>query len=95
MTIKIGRDVGNRITVSFPYNPVGEVVRLKIKDIDAQRKLIHMHGAKGRKERCSTLSRVALKTLQEYVDLYRPQKRLFPNGRPLSSQKNLNFANAL
>jgi len=30
---------------------VGEVVRLKVEDIDAQRKLIHIRGAKGRKDR--------------------------------------------
>jgi len=45
---------------------VSEVVRLRIEDIDTQRKLIHIRGAKGRKDRYTILSEVALDTIKEY-----------------------------
>ena len=42
---------------------VGEVVRLKTEDIDSNRKLIHIKGAKGRKDRYTLLSEKALEIL--------------------------------
>jgi len=45
---------------------VSEVVKLKVEDIDSQSKLIHVRGAKGRKNRYTILSDVALITLTEY-----------------------------
>jgi site-specific recombinase XerD len=56
---------------------VGEVVRLNIEDIDAQRKLIHVRGAKGRKDRYTILSDVAIETLNLYLRTYQPKKWLF------------------
>lgn len=43
---------------------VGEVIRLSPKDIDSQRKLIFIKGGKGRKDRYTILSDIALKTLR-------------------------------
>jgi len=57
---------------------VGEVVKLMIEDIDPERKLIRIKGAKGRKNRYTLLSDVALETLREYWKEYRPRKWLFP-----------------
>ncbi|MDI7262164.1 MAG: phage integrase N-terminal SAM-like domain-containing protein, partial [Thermodesulfobacteriota bacterium] len=45
---------------------VGEVVRLKPEDIDSRRMLIHVRGAKGRKDRYTLLSESALKGSREY-----------------------------
>ncbi len=45
---------------------VSEVVKLRVEDIDINRKLIHVKGAKGRKDRYTLLSDVALETLKEY-----------------------------
>jgi integrase/recombinase XerD len=45
---------------------VSEVVRLQIQDIDSQRDLIHIHQAKGRKDRYVPLSAVALEMLRTY-----------------------------
>jgi hypothetical protein len=39
---------------------------LKLKDLDIQRKLIHIKGAKGRKDRYRMLSDVAIETLRDY-----------------------------
>lgn len=60
---------------------VSEVVKLKVEDIDIQRKLIRIRSGKGRKDRYSILSEVALETLQEYLKEYKPQKWLFLGQR--------------
>ncbi|MFA4910719.1 MAG: site-specific tyrosine recombinase/integron integrase [Desulfobacteria bacterium] len=57
---------------------VGEVVKLKPEDIDNQRMLIHIRGAKGRKDRYTMLSETALEVLRQYWKENRPQKWLFP-----------------
>ncbi len=56
---------------------VGEVVRLRLKDIDSDRMLIHVVQGKGRKDRYTILSEVALKVLREYVREYKPAEWLF------------------
>lgn len=66
---------------------VGEVVRLKPEDIDSKRMLIHVKGAKGRKDRYTLLSETALEILRQYWRKYRPEKWLFggaKEGRYLS-----------
>jgi len=60
---------------------VGEVVRLKIEDIDSDRMLIHIRGAKGRKDRYTMLSETALNILKEYLGQYRPGNWLFEGAR--------------
>jgi site-specific recombinase XerD len=53
---------------------VSEIVKLKVEDIDSQRMLVHIKGAKGRKDRYTILSKVALETLKEYWKQYKPAK---------------------
>ncbi|RLG36393.1 MAG: integrase [Candidatus Alkanophagales archaeon] len=60
---------------------VGEVVKLKIEDVDVERKLIRIRGGKGRKDRYTILSEVALKTLKECLQKYKPEKWLFPGKK--------------
>jgi integrase/recombinase XerD len=57
---------------------VGEVVRLKIQDIDSSRMLIHVVQGKGRKDRYTLLSEIALTQLRKYYSLYKPEIWLFP-----------------
>lgn len=52
-------------------------MKLKPKDIDSERKLVLINGAKGRKDRYTILSDVALQTLRKYWDKYRPKVWLF------------------
>jgi len=47
---------------------VSEVVKLKAEDIDRERKLIRLRSAKGRKDRYTLLSDVALETLRRYLE---------------------------
>lgn len=56
---------------------VGEVVRLKANDIDSDRMLIHVIQGKGRKDRYTVLSEVALNVLREYAREYKPVTWLF------------------
>jgi integrase/recombinase XerD len=45
---------------------VGEVVRLRVEDIESERGLIRVRGGKGRKDRVTTLSPAVLETLRLY-----------------------------
>lgn len=62
---------------------VSEVVKLKHENIESDRKLIFIKGAKGRKDRYTTLSNVALETLRIYYKSIKPRDWLFP-GQKLS-----------
>jgi site-specific recombinase XerD len=68
---------------------VSEVVKLKLGDIDSQRKLIHIRGANGRKDRYTMLSDVAIESLSLYLKTYHPEKWLFPvqkDGRHIATR---------
>ena len=60
---------------------VSEVVKLRVADIDTKRNMIHIRGAKGKKDRYTVLSRVSLKVLKEYWRVYRPGSWLFPGAK--------------
>jgi len=53
---------------------ISEVVKLKVEDIDDERKLIHIRGANRRKDRYTLLSDVALETLDVYLKSHQPEK---------------------
>jgi len=61
---------------------VSEVVRLKVGDIDSERGLIRVFRAKGRKDRYTPLSQVALEVLRAYWKACRPVGWLFPGAHP-------------
>jgi len=56
---------------------VREVVELRPEEIDSKRMLIHVKESKGRKDRYTMLSKIALGVLREYWQGYRPRKWLF------------------
>jgi integrase/recombinase XerD len=60
----------------------GELVRLKIRDIDSIRGIIRLKQTRGRKERYTLLSKTALLCLREYWLNYRPNAWLFPGNKP-------------
>ena len=60
---------------------VGEVVRLRMEDIDDKRMLIHIKCAKGRKDRYTLLSERALNILRRYWSEYKPKGWLFEGAR--------------
>lgn len=61
---------------------ISETARLKITDIDSSRMLIRVDQGKGKKDRHTLLSQVALQTLREYWKESRPKVWLFPGDNP-------------
>jgi site-specific recombinase XerD len=59
---------------------VGESVRLRLQDIDGDRGLIWLRGAKGKKDRCTLLSGILLEQLRQYYKVYQPAEYLFEGG---------------
>lgn len=57
---------------------VSEVVKLRIRDIDSNRMLIHIRQGKGRKDRYTILSNTALEILRLYIQKYKTKHWLFP-----------------
>lgn len=56
---------------------LAEALNLKVEDIDSTRMLIHIKGAKGRKDRYTLLSQRVLLLLREYYSIYNPKVYLF------------------
>ncbi|WP_407267616.1 tyrosine-type recombinase/integrase [Tenacibaculum maritimum] len=56
---------------------IGEAINLKVSDIDSKRMLIHIKGAKGKKDRYTLLSPSFLELLRAYYKTYKPKKHLF------------------
>ena len=70
---------------------VGELIALKIKDIDSSRMVIHIKSGKGNKDRIVPLSEKTLSMLREYYKEYAPKQYLFEGqkgGRYSSSSFN-------
>jgi site-specific recombinase XerD len=66
---------------------VGELVKLKPEDIDSERKMIHIRGGKGKKDRYTILADVVLDGLREYWKAYKPKVWLYEGqteGKPYS-----------
>ena len=66
-----------------------EAAHLKVTDIDSKRMLLRIKQGKGRKDRYTILSKVALKALGEYWSQYRPKEWLFAGrfpGKPLTGR---------
>lgn len=66
---------------------VGEVVRLRLEDMDRNRMLIHVRAAKGFKDRYTVLAESLLPTYDEYLRRYVPKGYIFEGeggGRPYS-----------
>jgi len=55
----------------------GELLSLKIQDIDSKRMLVHIKQAKGKKDRMVPLSETMLTNLRSYAKVYRPNEYLF------------------
>ena len=81
-----GCEMIDRLILILTYSTglrVSEVVKLKLGDIDIQRGLIHVKGAKGRKDGYTMLSDVVIETLDLYLKAHRPRDWLFPGKSPV------------
>jgi site-specific recombinase XerD len=61
---------------------VGEVVQLRLADIDRQRRVIRVQQGKGKKDRYTMLSPALLEMLDRYLWAARPEDLLFTTRRP-------------
>ncbi len=61
---------------------VGEVVRLRIEDLDAERGLLYVRRGKGRKDRYTLYSDLAAAMVRAYVEAFQPVKWLFNGPDP-------------
>ncbi len=78
----------HRVMLMLVYSAglrVGEVVRLRIENIDSDRMMIHIRGGKGKKDRYTLLSAVVLESLRAYWKRYTPREWLF-EGQKVGTQ---------
>jgi site-specific recombinase XerD len=61
---------------------VGEIVRLKVSDVDSKRMQVRVTAGKGAKDRDTLLSNTALPALREYYRAEKPPEWLFPGEEP-------------
>ena len=88
----------HRCIISLIYSGglrIGEVLKLKIEDIDSKRMMIHIHSAKGKKDRMVPLSPKVLELLRAYYKRYRTDCYLFEGakGEMYSAQSIRNVFN--
>jgi integrase/recombinase XerD len=79
------RNLKHRSLIMLQYSAglrVGELVRLRPADLDADRGLVRVRRGKGGKDRYSLLARRAVETLRLYRDAYPTHLWLFPGSRP-------------
>lgn len=75
MIIENTNNIKHRCIVELLYSAGlrrGELLHLKIKDIDSKRMLIHVKGAKGNKDRMTLLSKTVLQNLRQYFKEWKP-----------------------
>ena len=79
--LKVTTNLKHKALLMVAYSAglrVGEVVRLKVSDIDSRRMQIRVTAGKGAKDRYTLLSETALTVLRDYFRAYKPKDWLFP-----------------
>jgi integrase/recombinase XerD len=61
---------------------IGEVVRLRVEDIDPERKAVHVRQGKGRKDRYTILSDRAFALVKQFIQSEQLEYWLFPGATP-------------
>ena len=77
---RVTTNLKHRVALQLCYGMglrVSEVVNLKIVDIDSKRMVVHVRGAKGKKDRYVPLPKTILPELRQYYLEYRPKQYLF------------------
>jgi integrase/recombinase XerD len=63
---------------------ISEAVRLKITDIDFDRRVIFIRNAKNRKDRYTILANKTAALIKDYMNVYRPKDHLFFSSKDIS-----------
>ena len=77
---KVTTNLKHRVALQLCYGMglrVSEVVNLKVLDIDSKRMMVHVRGAKGKKDRYVPLPKSILPELRQYYKEFRPKDFLF------------------
>jgi site-specific recombinase XerD len=81
MVLTAPRNLKHQAILYLTYSSglrVSEVVRLRVPDVDYERKTIKIRQGKGRKDRLTLLSDIAITILQRYIQQEKPTLWLFP-----------------
>jgi integrase/recombinase XerD len=79
------RNPSHRLMALLLYSAglrVGELVRLRVADLDSDRRLIRVRHGKGRKDRYTLYSDAAADAVASYRSVFVPREWLFPGARP-------------
>lgn len=73
--IQVTKNLKHRVCISLLYSSglrIGELLSLKLKDIDFDRNMLRIHMSKGRKDRYVPIARSILPMLHNYINTYKP-----------------------
>nr|WP_299069882.1 tyrosine-type recombinase/integrase [uncultured Allomuricauda sp.] len=76
---KVTKNLKHLVGLQLSYGMglrVSEVVNLKVVDVDSERMMVHVRGAKGKKDRYVPLPRTLLPLLRKYYMAYKPSEYL-------------------
>ncbi len=82
--LRVTRNIKHRTCLALLYSGglrIGELLNLKIADIDVHRKQIFVRSGKGRKDRFVVLSQAVLPLLNNYLATYKPANYLFESQK--------------
>lgn len=83
--IKAPQNLKHRAILFLTYSSglrVSEVVRLRLQDVDQERRSLWIRQGKGKKDRVTLLSDMAYEAIQRYIQLEKPDAWLFPGQTP-------------
>lgn len=88
--IQCTRNLKHRAIITLMYSAglrIGELLNLKLSDINLNRKQLHIKRAKGRKDRYATLAESFIPLLKNYVSTYEPKSYFVEgtSGKPYSA----------
>ena len=66
---------------------VSEAARLKVADVDGERRRVFVRDGKGGKDRYTIIGEVALEALRDYWRVYQPSDWLFPGNPPIDTSR--------
>ncbi|NJB84153.1 tyrosine-type recombinase/integrase [Wenyingzhuangia aestuarii] len=77
--IRVTRNLKHRICIALIYSSglrVGELINLRIRDLDVDRQMLKVQSGKGRKDRYVPIANVILPLLHNYLNTYTPKTYL-------------------
>jgi site-specific recombinase XerD len=95
--IRVTKNIKHRICIALIYSSglrIGELINMKINNLDFERKMLKVHKGKGRKDRYVPIANVMLPLLKNYLTTYSPTVYLIEGmnkGTPYSPISIRNF----